>query len=260
MSRQFGCKLLVVVSTPARGCARINALDGNAVFGHKFVAENLRASIAQARGNQIGQMSKQTTIRYRLSAVAMGVAGLVVLAGIAYAILGARSDATAGDATTAGEITGSTSPLPERSLGKSGLPLPRFVSLKTDRVNVRRGPSSQHDVSWVFTRKELPVEIIAEFEHWRRVRDSDGEEGWIYQSLLAGRRTVMVAPWRKNNNVPLLDEPSATSGKVALVAGGVVGRVRSCDGQWCRVTVSDYDGYIEQAMLWGVYPGERVKP
>lgn len=213
-----------------------------------------------SEGKLIDHMSKQTTIRYRIGAIAMGVAGLAVLAGISYAILGAKSDATAGGATVAGEITGSTSALPERSLGKSGLPLPRFVSLKTDRVNVRRGPSSQHDVSWVFTRKELPVEIIAEFEHWRRVRDSDGEEGWIYQSLLAGRRTIMVAPWRKNNNVPLLDEPSTTSGKVALVSGGVVGRVRSCDGQWCRVTVSDYDGYIEQAMLWGVYPGEQFKP
>ncbi len=205
-------------------------------------------------------MSKQATARYRVGAIAMGVAGFIVLAGIAFAILGVRSDATAGDTTAPGVITGSTSPLPERALGKSGLPLPRFVSLKTDRVNVRRGPSSQHDVSWVFTRKELPVEIIAEFEHWRRVRDSDGEEGWVYQSLLTGRRTVMVAPWRKDNNVPLLDEPAANSDKVALVAGGVVGRVKSCDGLWCRVVVSSYDGYMEQAMLWGVYPGEQVNP
>lgn len=210
-------------------------------------------------GKPVDPMTNKTPIRYRISAIVVGLAGLLVLAGISYAILGARSDATAGDATASGEITGSIGALPTRSLGKSGLPLPRFVSLKTDRVNVRRGPSNQHDVSWVFTRKELPVEIIAEFEHWRRVRDSDGEEGWVYQSLLAGRRTVMIAPWRKSNNVPLLDEPSQVSGKVALVAGGVVGRVSSCDGQWCRVTVSDYEGYVEQAMLWGVYPGELIK-
>ena len=210
-------------------------------------------------GKPVDPMSKKTPIRYRMSAIAVGLAGLFVLAGISYAILGARSDASAGDATASGVITGSVESLPPRSLGKSGLPLPRFVSLKTDRVNVRRGPSNQHDVSWVFTRKELPVEIIAEFEHWRRVRDSDGEEGWVYQSLLAGRRTVMVAPWRKSNNVPLLDEPSQVSSKVALVAGGVVGRVSSCDGQWCYVTVSDYEGYVEQAMLWGVYPGELIK-
>ncbi|MGI9462638.1 MAG: SH3 domain-containing protein, partial [Aestuariivirgaceae bacterium] len=116
-----------------------------------------------------------------------------------------------------------------------------------------------HDVSWVFTRKELPVEIIAEFEHWRRVRDSDGEEGWIYQSLLAGRRTAMIAPWRKDNSVPLHVEPSSVSDKLAFVSGGVVGRVQSCDGTWCRIVVSDYDGYVDQAMLWGVYPGEQVE-
>ena len=194
-----------------------------------------------------------------MGAIAMGVAGVLVLAGIAYAFLGARSDATAGSALSNGSITGSTSPLPERSVGPSGLPLPRFVSLKTDRVNVRRGPSIDHDVSWVFTRKELPVEIIAEFDNWRRVRDSDGEEGWVYQSLLTGRRTIVVAPWRKNNNVPMLDEPTKSSDKVALVAGGVVGQVQSCDGSWCYVKVASYKGYIEQSMLWGVYPGEQVE-
>ncbi len=204
-------------------------------------------------------MSRHATRRYGVSAIAMGMLGVFVLAGIAYAILGARSDATAGGTAISGEITGSIAALPVRSLGKSGLPLPRFVSLKTDRVNVRRGPSSQHDVSWVFTRKELPVEIIAEFEHWRRVRDSDGEEGWVYQSLLAGRRTAMVAPWRKDNTVPLHIEPSEVSTKIAFISGGVVGRVKSCDGDWCHVTVADYEGFVEQAMLWGVYPGEQVE-
>ncbi len=189
----------------------------------------------------------------------MGVIGLAVLAGIAYAMIGVRSDATAG-ASVDTQTTATISTLPKRGLGKSGLPLPRFVSLKTDRVNVRRGPSNEHNVSWVFTRKDLPVEIIAEFDHWRRVRDSDGEEGWIYQSLLTGRRTAMVAPWRRNNNVPLHAQASSSSAKIALVSGGVVGRVRFCDGSWCRITVSEYDGYMEQAMLWGVYPGEAVNP
>ncbi len=189
----------------------------------------------------------------------MGIAGLAVFAGITYAVLGVRSDATAG-ASADPQITATISTLPKRDRGKSGLPLPRFVSLKTDRVNVRRGPSNEHNVSWVFTHKDLPVEIIAEFDHWRRVRDSEGDEGWVYQSLLTGRRTAMVAPWRRDNNVPLHKDASATSHKVALVAGGVVGRVRSCDGNWCRISVSDYDGYMEQAMLWGVYPGETVDP
>ena len=189
----------------------------------------------------------------------MCLTGMVVLVGVAYAFFVARNDASAtANAAAIDEATASISALPERQLGKSGLPLPRFVSLKTDRVNVRRGPSSEHGVSWVFKRKDLPVEIVAEFDHWRRVRDSDGEEGWIYQSLLTGRRTAVVAPWRLDNSVPMMSSPDAKSDKVALVRGGVVGHIRSCTGDWCSIDVNGYAGWMEQAMLWGVYPGERI--
>ena len=74
----------------------------------------------------------------------------------------------------------------------SGLPVPRFVSLKSDHVNVRVGPTKDNDVSWIYTRSSLPVEITAEFENWRRIRDSEGSEGWVYHSLLSGRRTAVV--------------------------------------------------------------------
>lgn len=189
----------------------------------------------------------------------IGLVAVLVLSGVAYALFGTQTDATARNALASPETTGSTSQLPDRQLGKSGLPLPRFVSLKTDRVNVRRGPSSEHGVSWVFNRRELPVEIVAEFDHWRRVRDADGEEGWIYQSLLTGRRTAMVAPWRKDNNVSMLTAPSKTAAKVAFIRGGVIGRINSCNGDWCSLNVDGYEGWIEQAMLWGVYPGEFIK-
>lgn len=189
----------------------------------------------------------------------LGLTGVLVLAGVSYALFGSQTNATAGNVAASPEATGSTSQLPARQLGKSGLPLPRFVSLKTDKVNVRRGPSSEHGVSWVFNRRELPVEIVAEFDHWRRVRDADGEEGWIYQSLLAGRRTAMIAPWRQDNNVSMLSQPDKNAAKVALVRGGVVGRINSCNGDWCSLNVEGYEGWIEQAMLWGVYPGESIK-
>ena len=100
---------------------------------------------------------------------------LAVLAGVAYGLWGGRSDP--GHAAAAQDATAS---LDSAAMGDSGLPLPRFVTLKADRVNVRRGPSGEHQVSWVFTRKGLPVEIVAEFEHWRRIRDSEGAEGWVY--------------------------------------------------------------------------------
>ncbi len=92
--------------------------------------------------------------------------------------------------------------------GPSGLPLPRFVSLKSDRVNVRAGPGQSHRVAWVFSRAGLPVEIVAEFENWRRIRDSDGSEGWVFHSLLSGRRTGVVAPWSGERRSPSAVRPA----------------------------------------------------
>jgi SH3-like domain-containing protein len=135
-------------------------------------------------------------------------------------------------------------------------PLPKLAI--SFRVNVRRGPSSDHAVAWVFNRKGLPVEIVAEFETWRRVRDSDGEEGWILQNMLSGKRTAMMAPWKQGQSISLYDSPSLQGGVVAKLAAGVVGDVSSCTGDWCEITAGGYDGYIEQTQLWGVYPGEAV--
>jgi SH3-like domain-containing protein len=155
-----------------------------------------------------------------------------------------------------GETTASLEPA-SKVTGPSGLPLPRFVSLKADKVNVRRGPSSDHKVAWVFQRKGLPIEIVAEFENWRRIRDSDGEEGWVLQNMLTGRRTALVAPWRNGQFIPIYDARGGGD-LVAKLAAGVVGEVESCTGDWCRISAGGYEGYIEQIMLWGVYPGEQV--
>src|SRR4029450_1097094 len=112
----------------------------------------------------------------------------------------------------------------------SGLPVPRFVSLKSDRVNVRGGPTKDHDVTWVFTRAGLPVEITAEFETWRRIRDWEGAEGWVYHSLLSGRRSVIVVPKDKKDLVPLYQSAAAESEVAAKLQAGVIGSVKKCTG------------------------------
>lgn len=185
----------------------------------------------------------------------MALACLSVAAAAAWSFFGNRPDSQAGVAL--GETTASIGTA-ARSLGPSGLPIPRFVSLKAEKVNVRRGPSSDHGVAWVFQRKGLPVEIVAEFDTWRRIRDSDGAEGWILQNMLAGKRTAMMAPWRQGQAIPLYGEPNAASGLVAQVSAGVVADIENCTGEWCEITVNGYDGYVEQSQLWGVYPGEDV--
>lgn len=146
----------------------------------------------------------------------------------------------------------------------SGLPVPRFVSLKSDRVNLRNGPGTDYPTGWVYRRAGLPVEVIKEFETWRQIRDSDGATGWVLQSLISGRRTGLVLPWERKSGsppplVPIMASDSSRSGVVVKVEAGVIADLHACDGRWCRVTVDQYSGYIEQKKLWGVYEGETFK-
>jgi SH3-like domain-containing protein len=139
----------------------------------------------------------------------------------------------------------------------TGLPVPRYVSLKSDRVNLREGPSKDHRTSWVFQRAGLPVEITGEFETWRRIRDAEGAEGWVLHSLLSGRRTSLVAPWIKSGVLQLFERPDERSELVAQLQPGVLGNIRQCNGRWCRIQGQGFDGWITQDKLWGVYPTER---
>ena len=117
----------------------------------------------------------------------------------------------------------------------SGLPVPRYVSLKSDNVNVRAGPTKDNDVSWIFTRSGLPVEITAEYENWRRIRDSEGAEGWVYHSLLSGRRTAVVTMKQKEDLAPIYARADTTSDVAARLQAGVVTQVKRCLSGWCRV-------------------------
>ncbi len=168
------------------------------------------------------------------------LAGLALLAAMMAAPLARAQDMQAGPVT--------------------GLPVPRYVSLKTDRVNLREGPSKEHRTRWVYQRAGLPVEIVAEFETWRRVRDADGAEGWVLHSLLSGRRTALVAPWSKakGETFPLFREAGEGSAVVARLESGVIASVASCAGNWCRVSIGGTEGYLRQDRLWGVYPNEKV--
>src|SRR4029077_21108216 len=153
------------------------------------------AVTTQSIGAAFGFRAVKRTIGF--AALAAGI--LAMLAGAAYA---------------AGETpTGSV----------SGLPVPRFVSLKSDRVNVRSGPNKDQEVRWVYTHAGMPVEITAEFENWRRIRDWEGAEGWVYHSLLSGKRTAMVLPKTKDELVPLFESADIESTVAARLQSGVLG-------------------------------------
>ena len=187
----------------------------------------------------------------RVARIALAIAALVWLPACAGAAPAAPPAAT-----------------PEAGLGPvTKLPLPRYASLKTDRVNLREGPSKDHRTLWVFQRAGLPVEIVAEFETWRRIRDSEGTEGWVLHSLLSGRRTAIVSVPKGPNKgaVPLRASADESAPDEARLEAGVIGSVKNCTGSWCRLVVAlparrgDVDGYIRQDRLWGVYPNEKVQ-
>jgi len=137
----------------------------------------------------------------------------------------------------------------------TGLPLPRFVSLGADRVNVRFGPGTQYPVNWVFARKGLPVEIIEEFDTWRKVRDYDGDEGWIHASLLSSRRTIMVTGEVRD----LRRTPGLDARVVLRAESGVIGTLFDCEEDWCRVEIEGRRGWLQRSEFWGTRPGEIVR-
>ncbi len=147
----------------------------------------------------------------------------------------------------------------------SGLPLPRFATTRSEPINVRVGPGTRYEVAWIYLRPGLPVEIIQEFDTWRKIRDVDGAEGWVHQNLLSGARAGYVAPWDEDARIPLRSGRSAEAAPRALLSSRFRIGIEECDGQWCAVSAvhqregerpATYSGYISQGDIWGVYQSE----
>jgi SH3-like domain-containing protein len=159
-----------------------------------------------------------------------------------------------------------------QTVGASGSPLPRFASLGSSKINVRVGPGQKYEVAWIFVQNGLTIEIIQEFDAWRKVRDSEGAEGWIHKTLLSGRRTALVTPWLNDtpNGTPIYDRADATSPRRAILQPKVLVTVEKCEDGWCEVSGrykpdpnsddnQNFRGWINQVALWGVYQNEKVK-
>lgn len=151
-------------------------------------------------------------------------------------------------------LLGFASPASAQSGGVTDLPLPRFVSLRADEVNLRSGPGTRYPIEWVYIRRGLPVEITAEYDNWRRIREFDGTTGWVHRSLLSGHRTVLVA----GDIRTLFAEPDAASRPLLRAEPGVQGTLLSCSGTWCRVAIGDVRAFIPRTHIWGVYADEQI--
>ncbi|MGB3337256.1 MAG: SH3 domain-containing protein [Devosia sp.] len=147
----------------------------------------------------------------------------------------------------------------------SGLTLPRFATTRSEPINIRVGPGQKYDIAWTYLKSGIPVEIVQEFDTWRKIRDVDGAEGWIHQNLLTGTRAGYVTPLLANGEIALRASQSDEAGVRARLGPGLKVTITECDGTWCQVSAtgqdpgqrsSAYSGYLHQEELWGVYPDE----
>lgn len=152
-------------------------------------------------------------------------------------------------------LAGACSPAFAAGEEPTGPKVPRFVSLHSDKVNLRSGPGRRYPIEWVLTRRDMPVEIIAQFENWRRIREWDGTTGWVQQQMVTGKRFVIVDRGARR---AVYRQPDPASAVVARVEPGVVARLAECRGAWCRVETADIAGWLRRADLWGVYPDETL--
>lgn len=137
----------------------------------------------------------------------------------------------------------------------TNLPLPRYVSLRSSEINVRRGPGLDYRKDWVFRRAGLPVRIIDEYKDWRRIVDRDDAGGWVYHAMLSGRRTVLIV----DDGVALRRKPADTAAPVAIAEQGVVADLESCQPDWCEIKVRGYGGWVRKSAIWGVDAEEVVE-
>ena len=132
--------------------------------------------------------------------------------------------------------------------------VPRFAVLHSDKVNLRAGPGDRYPIQWVYLRKDWPVEIIAQFDHWRRVRDWEGTEGWVHEKMVTNRREVIVTGGIRG----LRQSPDHNGGLIARAEPGVMAKLVECRGEWCRIEAGETTGWIQRSDIWGVYPTENV--
>lgn len=193
-------------------------------------------------------------MRCRFSAISVFLALVMTVCPVAGGHFLSSSTAWAQQASTGED--GASAAGEDDSGSQTKLPLPRFVSLRTNEVNMRAGPGVRYPVDWVYLRRDLPVEVIAEFDVWRKIRDPDGAEGWVHQSMLSGRRMMMV----RTDKTMLRRTADDTASAAAWLQAGVIGKILQCPqgSAFCRVEVQGYPGWLRRDEMWGVYRSETI--
>lgn len=154
----------------------------------------------------------------------------------------------------------------------TGFALPRFASLQSKEVYVRSGPGLKYPIKWVYKKSGLPVEIILEFEVWRKVRDYEGQEGWVHSTLLSGVRSGIIQDFKESSEntvtnkknvdpqpIPVYQKPRQNAKRAAKIMPGAIVKLDECFTGWCLIAAEGYKGWVERKFIWGVYKDESFK-
>ncbi|WP_010301387.1 SH3 domain-containing protein [Candidatus Odyssella thessalonicensis] len=133
------------------------------------------------------------------------------------------------------------------------LPLPRFASIRSNKVNVHVGPGKSYPIEWTYTRQGLPIEIVAEFDTWRQIKDPDGTVSWVHKSLLSGKRTAIIKQRRRK----LRSKPNKDARIIAYLEPGFIAKIKKCEKDWCQLEAKNYSGWMRKKAIWGVYDHEE---
>ncbi len=185
------------------------------------------------------------------------IMGKIIAIALSFLVLSAFPAVAQEKETAAPEVKAAaetvTPPMDREGRTSSGLPIPRFVSLASEKVFVRTGPALRYPIKWIYQRDNLPVEVVQEFDTWRKIRDMDGDDGWVHQSLLSGERTTIT---KGELNVAVYKEPRDNARMIAMLEPGVIAITTKCKGLWCEVAAQGYRGYAQRKFLWGIYESE----
>ena len=130
----------------------------------------------------------------------------------------------------------------------SGLPVPRYVSLKYETTNARAGPGDDTRLLFVFRVKGLPVQVVAETREWRRICDPDGGLSWVHKRLTDGRRTALRL---KPEPLAMHKHPRPDAPAVAYLKPRALAGLERCDKGWCEIEVDKVKGWVPSKAVWG---------
>ncbi len=133
----------------------------------------------------------------------------------------------------------------------------RFVAMRADKVNARSGPNIRYPIEWIYQQQNHPVEIIAEYEQWRKIKDYEGSTSWVRKNLLTNARYALVVEDGENN---VYEKDSLNAEVVARAENGTIGKIKRCSPTFCLLVFNnEIEGWMQRSVLYGIKKNEEIK-